>query len=342
MKKQASMFYPTAKTIQLGRLPLEYPVALAPMSGVSDLPFRQLAQSMGATLVVCEMIASAELVRRQRLDVMQRALGTEISPFIVQLAGCAPHWMGEAARLCEDLGADAIDINMGCPAKEVVGKQSGSALMRDLSLALKLIEAVVQNTNVPVTLKMRLGWDEKTINASELASLAEAAGVQMLTVHARTRAQFFKGRADWSLVRAVKDAVRIPVLVNGDVCNFKDLSDALARSGADGVMIGRGAYGAPWQPGRLSEAWRHGVDPGPPSATQIADVAGRHVEMMLLHYGTGRGLRNARKHVGWYLAQCARQPQRLKHWRQKLCTEENASELLRGISEYFRQEEVAA
>ncbi len=293
-------------------------------------------------MVVSEMIASAELVRNRRQDIMRRALGTEISPFIIQLAGYDPHWMGEAARICEDLGADVIDINMGCPAKEVTGKQSGSALMRNLPQALALIEAVVQNTNVPATLKMRLGWDEKTINAPELARLAEAAGINMLTVHGRTRAQFFKGKADWTRVRAVTNAVHIPVLINGDICSLSDMATALEQSGANGVMVGRGAYGAPWQPGRLSAAWCNGIDPGPPSPIQIADIAIKHVEMMLSHYGTTLGLRNARKHVGWYLLQRAQDPQRIKKWRQKLCTEESTGELLRGISEYFRQAEVAA
>lgn len=341
MKKQANIPRPATKFIQLDRLNMECPVVLAPMSGITDLPFRQLARTLGARMAVCEMTASAELVRGRRQDVLRRACGEGIAPFVVQLAGCDSHWMSEAARLCEDLGADIVDINMGCPAKEVTGKQSGSALMRDLPFALRLIESVVASVRVPVTLKMRLGWDEKTINAPELARLAEAAGVRMLTVHGRTRSQFFKGHAHWPAVRAVKSAVQIPVLVNGDICNFDDLAIALAESGADGAMIGRGAYGAPWQPGRLAAAWREGVDPGQPAARQIADIAVRHVETMLLHYGTALGLKNARKHVGWYLARLTKDPQRAKQWRQRLCTEENASRLLRDLAD-FPDLEIAA
>ena len=341
MNKQSNTHHLSTKIIQLNQLKVEYPVVLAPMSGISDLPFRQLAQSMGAGMVVSEMIASAEFVRGRRKDIARRALGDSISPFVIQLAGYDSHWMNEAARLCEDLGADVIDINMGCPAKEVTGKQSGSALMRDLSHASRLIESVVKSVRVPVTLKMRLGWDEKTINAPELARLAEAAGVGMLTVHGRTRSQFFKGLANWALVRPVKNAVQIPVLVNGDIRDFDDLATALAQSGADGVMVGRGAYGAPWQPGRLAATWRHGTDPGQPTAAQIADIAVQHVEMMLQHYGTALGLRNARKHIGWYLAQFTKDPQHTKQWRQRLCTEENANRLLRSLAEFRHLETTA-
>ena len=326
--------------MRLDTLSIKCPVLLAPMSGVSDLPFRQIAQRMGASLVISEMIASAELVKGKRQDVMRRTHGDGQSPLIIQLAGCDAYWMGEAARLCEDLGASAIDINMGCPAKEVTGKQSGSALMKDLKLASKLIENTVQSVRIPVTLKMRLGWDEKNVNAPELACLAENAGVQMLTVHGRTRSQFFKGNANWTQVRAVKEAVGIPVLINGDICSFRNLATALEQSGADGAMVGRGAYGAPWQPGRLAITWRTGADPGPPSVKKIADIAVQHVEAMLLHYGKAQGLRNARKHVGWYLMRGAKNTHSLKHWRQRLCTEENADKLLSGLSECLEHGEI--
>ena len=323
-----------AREIALAGFKLSCPVLLAPMSGVSDLPFRQLATRFGASLVVSEMIASADLVRG-RLDVQRRALGDGISPFAIQLAGTDPHWMAEAARLSQDLGADIIDINMGCPAKEVTGKQSGSALMRDLPLATSLIEAVVNACNRPVTLKMRLGWDAKSMNAPELARLAEASGVQMITVHGRTRQQFFKDRANWQHVRAVKERVTIPVVVNGDISSTDEMQTALAQSGADGVMVGRGAYGAPWLPGRLATFWRTGDDLGAPSRSEIAHIAAEHVHAMLSHYGTTKGLRNARKHIAWYLTQVRRDAAEIKHWRQKLCTEENPKRVLSGMADYF-------
>ena len=327
--------------VRIGRVEIDHPVILAPMSGVSDLPFRQLAHRFGASMVVSEMVACADLVRG-RSDVELRALGAGVDPFAIQLVGHDPHWMAEAARRCQALGADIVDINMGCPAREVTGRQSGSALMRDLRLAAGVIEAVVSSVDVPVTLKMRLGWDDGRLNAPELARIAEIAGVKMLTVHARTRAQFFKGHADWTRARAVVEATGLPVIINGDIVSFDDLSAALNASGADGVMVGRGAYGAPWLPGRLSQQWRTGTDPGAPGLAELAGIVREHVEAMLAHYGARVGLRNARKHVAWYLSQAIQDGGEVKRWRRRLCTEERPDRMLAGVAEFFDRAAEAA
>jgi nifR3 family TIM-barrel protein len=285
--------------IKIGQYETRNRVLLAPMSGVTDEPFRVLAHRLGAGLVVSEMVASDALVSA-RPDMVRRATGAGlVSPFVLQLAGREPEWMARGAELAQKIGANIIDINMGCPAREVAGKLSGSALMRDLDHACTLIEATLKASSVPVTLKMRLGWDQDCLNAPELASRAEALGVAMVTVHGRTRNQFYKGRADWSAIRAVRDVISIPLIANGDGASIADVKAMLAASGADGVMIGRGAYGRPWWPGVLGEQLDRGTGIEVPSTGEQWSIIREHYDLIIEHYGESHGVRIARKHLGW-------------------------------------------
>jgi tRNA-dihydrouridine synthase B len=326
------------KPLKIGDITVSTPVFLAPMSGVTDAPVRRLAARLGAGLVVSEMTACSDLINGRPMSRL-RCEATGIGPHVVQLAGCEANWMAEGARISEAAGADIIDINMGCPARHVTGGESGSALMRDLDHALTLIEATVSAVKIPVTLKMRLGWDDRTLNAPELARRAEAAGVQMISVHGRTRCQFYKGEADWGAVRAVKDAIDIPLVVNGDITSFERAVTALEMSGADAIMIGRGAQGQPWLPGQIGRRLNTGIVEAAPSLAQQLGYIRALYDEVCGHYGLRIGLRHARKHLGWALdvaAQCSRAPATtIKAWRQQILTSDDPAGVHRSLQDAF-------
>ncbi len=336
MKTEKQHSINSLKALKIGTIDIRNPVILAPMSGVTDQAFRQVAYDFGAGMVVTEMVASEQLLM-ERPDVLLRTENSGVKPFVIQLAGREAHWMGEGARMAEALGADIIDINMGCPAKQVTRGLSGSALMRDLDHALTLIEATVNSVNIPVTLKMRLGWDDDTINAPELAKRAQDAGVQMVTVHGRTRCQFYNGSANWKLISKVKEVVAIPVIANGDIATLDCVSQMLEESGADGVMVGRGAYGAPWFLGRIAHFLNTGEDCGDPSLEEKRDAILRHYRETVELYGEHLGVRTARKHLGWYLEKLIDNPAEQKKWRSLICRETDPKKVIQYLEDCFEK-----